>query len=141
MPIRSTATSGVSVHSKKNGVGRIGQSWLIWMLNWASSQWVCTCCECDGETRARPRMICLPSRRRGEGKHKIARTIRAIAAPMTSAAIPSSATPPAAEAMARPITSKPLHFEKPRVVGTSAMSSARQKCRMPRALRRDGRGC
>jgi hypothetical protein len=57
----------------------------------------------------------------------VARTIRMIKAAMMSAAIPNSEALPAAEAMARPITSMPLHLEKPRVNGINPASTATEK--------------
>lgn len=50
-----------------------------------------------------------------------------ISVPMMSAAMPRSEAPPAADAKANPITSMPLHLEKPRVVGISPTRAATQK--------------
>jgi hypothetical protein len=58
---------------------------------------------------------------------KVARTIETIKAPMMSAAMPSNEAPPAAEAMASPTTSVPLHLENPRVVGINPTKAATQK--------------
>jgi hypothetical protein len=58
---------------------------------------------------------------------KVARMIKRINAPAMRAARPSSEAPPAAVAMASPITSMPLHLENPRVVGTSPTSPATLK--------------
>jgi hypothetical protein len=46
---------------------------------------------------------------------------------MMSAAMPSSDAPPAAEATANPITSMPLHLEKPRVEGISPSRAPKLK--------------
>ena len=47
--------------------------------------------------------------------------------PVISAARPSRAAPPAAAALASPMTSMPLHFENPRVVGINATRTVIQK--------------
>jgi hypothetical protein len=53
--------------------------------------------------------------------------INRMSAPMMSAAMPSREAPPAAVAMASPITSMPLHLENPRVVGISPARPATLK--------------
>ena len=58
---------------------------------------------------------------------KVARMIKRINSPVMRAAMPSSEAPPAAMAMASPITSGPLHLENPRVVGISPARAATLK--------------
>jgi hypothetical protein len=58
---------------------------------------------------------------------KVARMSRPIRAPMMRVATPSNDAPPAAEAMAKPITSMPLHRAKPRVDGINPARTATQK--------------
>ena len=58
---------------------------------------------------------------------KVARMIKTMSAPMRSATTPSSAAPPAAKAIASPITSIPLHLKNPRVVGIRPTSPAALK--------------
>jgi len=53
--------------------------------------------------------------------------IKRINAPVIRAAMPSSEAPPAAVAVASPITSGPLHLENPRVVGISPVRPATLK--------------
>jgi hypothetical protein len=69
-PLRSTASRDVSVHSNTSGGGRSGHLTSAWRLSPASSGCVPTSGDCNWERSSRPRIIYLPSRRRGGSKHK-----------------------------------------------------------------------
>jgi hypothetical protein len=68
--LRSIASRGVSVHSNTSGGGKSGHLPSTWRLSPASSGCVPTSGDCDRERSSRPRIIHLPSRRRGESKQK-----------------------------------------------------------------------